>query len=521
MDKLILEALRHLQAMWRYRKIALFTAWIVAVAAACFIFTLPKKYEATARVFVNTDSILRPLMVGMTVQPDNSQRVALLSRLVISRPNVEQLIKEAGLETSVTNTEQHERLVDKIIGVLDIESAGDKSNIYILKYKDTQPTRAKRMIELLVAKFIDSNQGGRTNDNEAAKEFLDEQAGTYEKKLQEAESRLKEFKLKNMGGMVSSDGRDIVTQMSTVKEQLSQAQLQLLEAERSRDAYRRGLSVEDIATAPTIGTNSSGESIADIDARIDALKRNLDGLLQKYTESHPDVAGTRRMLRELAEQRKQLIDEYRRTGTPLTQTATAGPRASEQLKVSLAQAEAAVASLRARVAEYSSRYHQLQEAAKRMPEYEAQLAQLTRDYQINKKNYDDLASRRESASIATDMQSVAGVADFRLIDPPRVSPYSGATSRATMLMGSLVLSFGLGIGLMFLAKEVRARIYDRTQLAELTGLPILGTVSLIQSDEQKLANKRRTKHFVMLAGALFAVYVCVIIAGAMLTRQAA
>src|SRR5256885_11119912 len=125
------------------------------------------------------------------------------------------------------------------------------------------------MVELLVAKFIDSSKGGRTTDTDAARQFLDEQAESYEKKLQEAEGRLKEFKLQNMAGMVSGEGRDYISQMSTVRDQLSQAQLQLRETENSRDAYRRGLAAEDIAATPAIGANASRESIADIDARID------------------------------------------------------------------------------------------------------------------------------------------------------------------------------------------------------------------------------------------------------------
>jgi polysaccharide chain length determinant protein (PEP-CTERM system associated) len=519
MDKLVFEILRHMRAMWRYRRLGLFTAWIVAIVATIGVFMVPKKYEASARVFVNTDSILKPLMVGMTVQPDNSERVAMLSRLVISRPNVEQLIKETGLDAKAKTAEKRERLLDDVMNRLSIESAGEKINIYLIKFRDTQPERAQHMVELLVSKFIDSSKGGRTTDTEAAKQFLDEQADAYEKKLQDAENRLKDFKLKNMVGISPGEGKDYVTQMQAVSEQLSQAQLQLREAENSRDAYRRGLAAEDITTAPTVATNAAGESIADIDARIDSMKRNLDSLLQRYTENHPDVVGTRRVINELYEQRKHLVEQYRKSGTPLTQPATTGPRASEQLKVSLAQAEASVASLRARVAEYSARYNQLRDAARRMPEYEAQLAQLTRDYQINKKNYDDLAARRESASIASDMQSVSGVADFRLIDPPRVSPTAVSTARSLMLGAALLAALSAGIGLMFLAKEIRARFYDRSQIGQVTGLPILGVISVVPNEEREREKKKQLRRFYQTAGALFGVYVVVVIAGVLLTKQ--
>jgi uncharacterized protein involved in exopolysaccharide biosynthesis len=69
----------------------------------------------------------------------------------------------------------------------------------------------------------------------------------------------------------------------------------------------------------------------------------------------------------------------------------------QQLSVSLSQAEARVASMRARVDEYAARVARLRTQSGQAPEVEAQLAQLNRDYQVNKENYQKLVERRESA----------------------------------------------------------------------------------------------------------------------------
>ena len=50
---------------------------------------------------------------------------------------------------------------------------------------------------------------------------------------------------------------------------------------------------------------AAAEEVSEIDSRIDALKRNLDTLLQRFTEQHPDVVGTRRVIAELEEQKSQ------------------------------------------------------------------------------------------------------------------------------------------------------------------------------------------------------------------------
>ena len=310
------------------------------------------------------------------------------------------------------------------------------------------PARAKRAVEVLAAMFMDSSKGGKTEDTDTAKKFIEEQIAVYEKKLQEAESRLKEFRVRYFG-LTPGEGKDFFVRMSETNALLSQARLELREAERARDAFRRGLASEETAAGSGAGSSAGGSAmLAEIDARIDSQKRNLDTMLQRYTESHPDVVGAQRVIRELEEQRRQVIATNRKSGVTAIQPATTGQRASETLKVSLAQAEASVASLSSRVAEYTDRYNRLKASAALVPQLEAEYAQLNRDYDVNKKNYESLVSRRESASISGDMQTVAGVADFRLIDPPRVSPRPVPPDRRTLVLLALVLALAAGIAVV-------------------------------------------------------------------------
>lgn len=524
-DKLHLSLLLHLRAMWKYRWRGLFAAFGVAVVAAAIVFSIPKRYEASARIYANTDSILKPLMSGVAVQTsDLNQRVAMLSRVVINRPNIEHLVQAAGLDEKVKTLEDREKLIDRVMKVLEVQRGGGdrSSNIYVVKFRDTDPVRAKRVVELLVSMFIDTSKGREETDAETAKAFLEEQAAIYEKKLQDAESRLKEFKLRNMSGSNTLDGKDYFAQIATVSEQLSQAQLHLREAENSRDAYRRGLASENLAAGSNSGASLGGvgDNVLEVDSRIDAQKRNLDGLLQRYTENHPDVVGARRVIRELEEERRRTVEDHQKAGLPLIQSVSTGPRASEQIKVSLAQAEANVASLRARVAEYSARYRQLRDMARRMPEYEAELAQLNRDYEVNRKNYEGLISRRESANISGDMQAVTGVDDFRLIDPPRVPSEAIFPNRVVLLIASLVLALVAGAIVMFVSKEVQPCIYNRQQLRTTTELPILGVVSFVGSNQSRSESKRSSAKFAMTGAGLSATYFLFVVAIWILTKPA-
>ena len=520
MDEILRQTIITLRGMWQHRWLGLATTWIVATIGVVAIYYFPDRYEATARIYVNTASILKPLMSGLTVLPNDTQQIAMLSRSIISRPNVEKLVQMAGLDADVKSKPDYEKIVDGVIKNLKIDGGG-RDNIYLLSYRDTQTTRATKVVQLFSSMFIESGHDGKTSDTDAAKKFIDEQISVYEKKLQEAESRLKEFKLRSLG-MAAGEGRDYFVRLAETTGLLERAQLDLREAENTRDAFRRGLANEEpVAVAGAAMPNVSGAMISEIEARIDAQRRSLDGLLQKYTENHPDVIGVQRVIRELEQQRIQLLAARRKEGVPVAPMSFGGGvRASEQLKVSLAQAEATVASLRARVGEYSGRHARLKAAATMVPQLEAEATQLNRDYEVNKKNYDSLVAKRESANISSDMQSVSGVADFRMIDPPRVSPGPVFPNRMILFPLALLVALAMGFAAAFVAREVRPAFYDGRALAEATGLPILGTISILTNESRKKAGRRTTATFFAGLGALIGAYLTSFVALTLFTSRA-
>lgn len=501
--------------MWRFRVLGLLVCWGIGAPALAVLVLMPSRYEASARIFVNTDSILKPLMTGLTVQPNEDQRILMLSRVVISRPNVERIVRQVGLDAGAGNAEQRERLTDAVMKTLEFKGGG-RDSIYTLSYRDVDAGRAKQVVQKLADLFIESSQGGKTQDTEAAKRFIDEQIAVYDHKLQDAENRLKEFRLRYLG-LSPGDGRDYFMRMAETSKLLDQARLELREAERSRDAYRRGLASED--TTQAVAGPAPDTALAEVDARLEAMRRNLDGLLQRFTEQHPDVVGAKRVIRELEQQRRAILASRPRAAAESPTLPMAGPRAAETLKVSLAQAEASVAALAMRVAEYTERYNKLKASAALVPQLEAEYAQLNRDYDVNKKNYESLVARRESASMSGEMQSVAGVSDFRMVDPPRVSPLPVSPNRRILLPLALVLALAAGAGAMYAARELRPAFHDARSLREAFSLPVVGTVALLENEQSRLKVRKSLWRTGAAATALIATYAIALIAVELLTVQ--
>ena len=107
MDEILRKIIITLRRMWRYRWLGLATAWLVGLVGIAVVMFIPDKYEATARIYVNTASILKPLMTGLTVEMKDDVRISALSRILISRPNVEKLVQAVGLDAEAKSKPEY------------------------------------------------------------------------------------------------------------------------------------------------------------------------------------------------------------------------------------------------------------------------------------------------------------------------------------------------------------------------------------------------------------------------------
>ncbi len=473
MEDILSKLIGLLRAMWRYRWWGLFTAWLMAVAAGAMIYKMPDKYQSSARVFVDTQSVLRPLMSGLAVQPNVNQQVEILSRTLISRPNVEKLITMADLDLSVNNAQQRDALIARLMRDLRIRTGG-RDNIFTLSFQDENPEQAQRVVQALVSLFVESGLVGKRQDTDTARRFLDEQIAQYETRLTEAENRLKDFRLRHMA-LLGDGGGDYISRIAQVSAQLEQARLELREIETTRDVLARQLVGEE----PVLLPNTTGRTLStvpEIDARIDTLNKTLDGLLLRYTDSHPDVQAVRKLIEDLEAQRRAEAEVMAASGIGQFGTLDANP-VYQQMKLAHADAEARAGALRARVSAFEQRLAELRERSELIPQLEAERAQLNRDYDVQRRNYDQLVTRRESASMSVEMAAQAGIADFRVIDPPSLPAKPSAPNRILLVPVAGVAALAAGLALMFLLAQLRPTFIDGRSLREVSGLPVLGMVT--------------------------------------------
>ena len=476
----MLEAWRTLTAqlpgMWRQRWQGLAVTLITGMLGTLLILVLPYRYEASARVYVDTQSILKPLMQGLAVQPNLDQQVQMMARTLISRPNVERVARLAQLDPPNASMRTREQTVDTLMKEIQIKPAGGQ-NLWTITYKGYSPESAQAVVQSLLSIFVESNLSDKRRDAEQAKRFIDEQLAVYERKLLDTESALKDFKLRNLAVMPNL-AQDVVTRSIELQREADSARLEARQLENAREALRRQLADEKPSfSSAELSSNMPGYVPTETESRLATARRRLDELVVRYTDAHPDVIQARAVVNELQAARDQ---ERARESEP-------GQRANsprvpnkvyQDLKLSLADLDSKLAAARARQAESDRRVAQAREGALAIPKVEAEYLQLTRDYELNKRSYEQLLQRRESAQFSGSMDS-SGVSELRVVDPPRVHPTPVSPNKAALILAMLMVSLGAGAATAWLRAQQVAAFFDANSLRSRLKLPVLGVVSWV------------------------------------------
>ncbi len=483
MNEAVEQVLGYARSVWRRRWIVLLTAWTVAVAGWVWVYLLENRYEAQARVYVDTQSLLRPLLSGLAIQPNTAQQVAMMTRTLASRPNLEKVARMTDLDLRAKTPQQQEALYNGLAAAINLQGT-ERENLYTIASQNNSPDVAKRVVQALLTIFTESSLGGARKDISNTQKFIDDQLKAYEARLLEKEKQLEDFKRRNVGTMPGQGG-DFYGKLNEINIALEQAKLDLEEVSNRKKQLQQQLDdQEEVLSTPLPG----GATTSALDSRISALQTQVDNLRLRYTDLHPEITRTKQLITRLQEQKKQEEDAIK--AQPQAAIKAQNP-VYQQLSIAIAEADANMASLKARVAQMQAKRNQLYQSVDRIPQIEGEYTQLTRDYEVYKSNYASMLAKRESAALSSEVESKTDVVEFRVIDPPRV-PSKPAWPNRPMLVAAVPLAgIGLGIALAFLLAQLRPSIENRRQLLELTPYPLLGMVTMIETDALR-SRKRRS-----------------------------
>jgi polysaccharide chain length determinant protein (PEP-CTERM system associated) len=475
------QAIPLLHAVWRHKWLGVATAWLVCTAGWIGVALVPTKYESSARVYLNADPLLTPLLKGLAADTDPTRQLDFMQRTLLSRPNLEQLVRLTDLDIGVTNAEQKEALFKRLAS--DISVAPVTLNLLTLSYRDQDPNMAKNVVQSLLTIFAEKTAGSSRADMDNAQRFLDSEINSYRDQLRAAEKRRAELAqqypdiVANRPPDAGTSGDESLSRVDQARATVARLKLELADGMTKRDALQKELA----AVPPMISVDRApqvvvtGGRLGPLDERLQELRRNLDSMLLKYTDNHPDVKSAKQAIAKLEAEGGKASGG----GKPGSGGTTKGEIANsiyEQIKVRLVDAEAALAAVQRRLDDARADQERIEKVAASAPGVLVQAQDLDRDYSILKRNYQELVARREATQIANAADTKTEKIQFRIVDPPQVPILPAAPNRPMLV--SMVLLFGIGGGI---AVPLALTQIDRSfatigQLRNL-GLPILGSVS--------------------------------------------
>ena len=494
MQDIIDLVLSYLRAVWMKRWYALIIAWLVCLVGWGVVMKLPNQYEASARVNIDTQSFLKPLLRGLTFSTSPSQQIELMVSTLLSRPNLEKVARMTDLDLQVQTDQQMEDLLDDLKdNILLGKEGGRGQDLYVISFQNKDREMAKRVVQAVLTVFVENTLGENRNDSVTAKRFLDSEIKEYEQRLKDSEARLVEFKRKNIG-YLSTTGSDYYQRLQTAMNEVESAKLVLTEAARQRDSIKEQIEDQEDELS-FVFEHSDAENPTMYDQRIQALQSRLDEMFLKYTEKHPDVITIKFQVADLEAKRDEEIAARIESGLMDSENPVL-----QSLKLSYGNAKSQVAALQARVRAYAQKVDKLQQLVHTIPAVEAQTADLNRDYGVIKGKYQELLTRREQAQITRKASQASDDIEFKIIDPARVPFEPSGPPRILLMSGVLLASIVVGIAFSLLLVLIKPTYSSVRMLALSTGMPVLGTVSLVEDSGQLSMNRR---YFYLFIGGSF------------------
>jgi uncharacterized protein involved in exopolysaccharide biosynthesis len=178
----------------------------------------------------------------------------------------------------------------------------------------------------------------------------------------------------------------------------------------------------------------------------------------------------------------------------------------QQLKQELSQTKTSMEMLSARISEAK---HELQgelERGRRVHGGEATLAELTRDYQVNRDIYQDLLRRRENARVSMNLDKEKQGLMIKIQEPAALPLQPSGLRFIHFILIGLVLSVSLPLGVLYLKISLDPRIRVGIAFADKRKLPLLAVVPQLWSSAETQSVRRQVEWISFtIAGTIFVI----------------
>jgi polysaccharide chain length determinant protein (PEP-CTERM system associated) len=468
MDKVYLkDLLAALRAeLIRFRQWCLLLFLVVSFGVLGLGLLWPKSFTTNAVLFAEVTNIIENLTKGMAemTKIDRSEQA---SEIIYTRGMIIAVGKEAGLITKTTPEEEQLRIVGQIRSKIAIKRERN-NNHFQVSYSANNPDTSFEVLNAIINVFIADTARKKREESVGAYNFIDAQVQTYRKQLEFAEEKLKEFKSANMDGSEDS----VAARITGLRDQIEALKISIEETQARINTIESQLGNEGKYL------KAKGQ-IDDLKQRRLNLNAELQQLLFSYEESYPDIISKRAQIAEL----DAAIAKLQGTGEVYGSGDQVQNPLYEELRKQLSEANVNLLAEKRRMKSLESLKEKEFERQQRIAASQAQLSELTRDYDVTRKVYEEMLQRKEAARLSMTLDIEGQGVSYRIQEPATfpLKP-SGLQFIHFAIIGPILgLLFPLGLLILYVMLDPHFRSARALQMQMPSDIEIIGVVPHFKS----------------------------------------
>jgi succinoglycan biosynthesis transport protein ExoP len=502
---------------WQFL-VPFFCGWALVWGASWLI---PSTYRSETVILVEQPSVPEKYVVS-NIGSDIQHQLDSITQQILSRTRLLRIIDSLGLYAKDRKHASPDGLVERMRKDIEIElSHGDdrKLSAFNIYYASRDPKMAQLATNELANLFITENIEERQKRSENTTNFLGDQLDQARVKLAAQEAKLREFKDQHLGELPTQTQSNLQilaglqSQVQANQDSLNRAKQQNTYLESLINQYR----AMDRGSKP--GEAAGPVGLAEIDKELDRLKAQLADLTSHYTDKHPDVRKIKEQIARVESTRERVIaDMNNRANNPSpapAATTSLDPKSAPMLEMEsqLKANRLEIANREAGIKDEQSKINQYQARLNMAPVMEQQFADITRDYDQSKTDYESLLAKKNQSEMSTDLEKTQQGERFRMLDPPNlpVRPYK--PNRLMLCGAGLAVGLVLGGGFAFGQEKLSGKIYSEREIKKLVPFEVIAEIPPIESLEEQSSNRRSA----WIAGAAAVVIVGFILLGSAVT----
>ncbi len=492
------------RGMWRFRRIAIVVAWCTAVVLWLVVFLIPDTYQASAKIFVDTGTTLSQATKGISLEDNVTDQIERVSSALLGTPQLRKVAEETNLLAGVIAPEQQQAVIDDLRQRIDILADVDPQNPhappkkFTITYQDGNRQRSIAVVDRLLNGFVEGSLLDKSEGSQVAEQFLSQQIVDYGRRLSSNEQQLADFKKQHIGFLPNQAG-DFFSRLQAQQQALTQLREGLFVAVRKRGELAAEMKSGQQFTASGSLASGGGTTALDTEQQLALDQQQLAQMLLKYTDKYPSVISLRESIKELEAREKEeaAAAKHGDLGAASSLGLAASP-VYMKLQEEYNAEQVEIASLQQQISDRQEQIASLKSQMNSAPLIQAQYAQLTRNYDVTRKQYDELLARLDSARLGQQAAST-GLVKFQVIDPPAASFQPVFPQRPLLIIGAFFAALAAGIGAAYLLHLLRPVFVSTRQLTAATGLAVLGEVSMVWAERHRVERRQGTVRYALLS----------------------